>query len=185
MKTYLTKHFIWALLLILLTISCKNKNNQYVSDWVKEWQNKEIVFSDSLVFAHYAEDTVDYKIPENEYKIIVYVSSSECTSCMLQLSAWKLFLHDIDSVTHRNIPCLFIVNPPRILDLIVLLELAEWEIPVCVDMNNDFAVINKIPVNANFHTFLLNEQNRVVLIGNPMQNIEIAKLYFQYFVKNK
>jgi hypothetical protein len=169
-----------ALVFLFATIfACKSKNNKDISDFISSWQNKEILFPENLVFTHYAEDTVEYKIPDDEYKIIVYVNPSDCTGCTLQLAAWKYFLTYIDSAFNRNIPCLFFANPPQILDLIILLERGEWETPVCVDNNNEFAILNKIPVNPSFQTFLLNEQNRVVVIGNPIQNVEIAKLYIK------
>jgi hypothetical protein len=34
-----------------------------------------------------------------------------------------------------------------------------------------------LPANEQFHTFLLNEENKVVLAGSPVHNEKLKKLY--------
>ena len=40
-------------------------------------------------------------------------------------------------------------------------------------------IIRDFPKNERFHTFLLNESNHVVLIGNPLGRENMWKLYLQ------
>jgi hypothetical protein len=75
---------------------------------VAEWYGKQIIFPDNLVFTRYVTDTVDYRIPESEFKILVYMNPIGCTSCQLQLLKWKEFIASVDSATGGQTPFLFI-----------------------------------------------------------------------------
>ena len=93
--------------LLILCISCRESDQERVARLVQEWQGKEIIFPEGLVFTRFVKDTVDYRIPEAEYKVVVYVDSIGCTSCKLKLPEWKKLITHIDSLTDSNIPFLF------------------------------------------------------------------------------
>ena len=49
---------------------------------------------------------------------------------------------------------------------------------VFYDLDGSFERLNPhIPTGEDFHTFLLNKENKVVLIGNPTHNEKLNKLY--------
>ena len=48
---------------------------------------------------------------------------------------------------------------------------------LCIDKNDSLNILNKFPSNLMFQTFLLNAENRVVAIGNPVHNNNIKQLY--------
>ena len=49
--------------------------------------------------------------------------------------------------------------------------------PVAVDRNNTFGLLNNLPKKVEYHTFLLDSDNRVLAIGNPVLNPKIKELY--------
>lgn len=74
------------LLLLPIFFSCTNEQKgkeKQIAQLVKEWQGKEI---DNLIFTRYLTDTADFRIPQSEYKVVVYVDSIGCTSCKLQFA---------------------------------------------------------------------------------------------------
>lgn len=76
------------LLCIPFLYSCNNvkkEKEKQIAQFVNEWQGKEIYFPKNLIFTRYLTDTIDFYVPESEYKILVYVDSIGCTSCKLQL----------------------------------------------------------------------------------------------------
>ena len=77
---------------LILCISCRESDTERVARLVQEWQGKEVVFPERLVFTRFVKDTVDYRIPESDYKVVVYVDSIGCVSCKLQLYKWKSFI---------------------------------------------------------------------------------------------
>ena len=86
---------------ILLLSSCVNSYENYASKIIKKWSGKEIVFPNENIFTSYANDTVSYKIPQANYKILVYVDSIGCISCKLKLNKQKNMLTIIKGFKER------------------------------------------------------------------------------------
>ncbi|MDR2809063.1 MAG: hypothetical protein LBB84_00690 [Tannerellaceae bacterium] len=175
-----TKIAMFAILLIFF--SCKKDDTKKeLSILVKEWQGKEIVFPDSLVFTRYAADTIDYRIPDSEYKVLAYVDSVGCTECVLNLQSWINFIESVDTLTDATIPFLFFFHPKEggEEDIYYLLEMYRFELPVCVDMEDKLNRLNKFPENSNFHFFLLDKNNKVLVAGNPVYSDSMKKLYVE------
>ena len=52
------------------------------------------------------------------------------------------------------------------------------DFPVVIDKYNDFRSINhSIPADSRYHTFLLDRNNRVVLVGNPLASNAMRSLF--------
>ena len=104
-KTYL--HYLLFCMFALSLYSCKEKSHlKEISKIIIEWQDKEVFFPENMVFTQYGQDTVEYIIPESEYKILLYVDSMGCTSCKLQLHKWSEFIKEVDSLTLGKVPVL-------------------------------------------------------------------------------
>ena len=85
------KRNTWLMLLtFIMFLSCgRQKGDNELLPIVKEWYGKEVKFPDHPVFTLYGKDTVDYSIPQSPYKVLVYVVSSGCVDCKLQLQKWQ------------------------------------------------------------------------------------------------
>ena len=82
------KQLLYILFLLFLLAACReNKKDQFAR--VQEWQGKEIVFPQDMAFTRFVTEQVEYRIPDAEYKVLIYVDSTGCTSCKLQLPKWK------------------------------------------------------------------------------------------------
>lgn len=55
--------------------------------------------------------------------------------------------------------------------------------PICIDHTNAFIKNNEIPVNSAYHTFLVDSDNKVLAIGNPVRNPKIKDLYKEIILK--
>ncbi|GHV65411.1 hypothetical protein FACS1894199_06030 [Bacteroidia bacterium] len=74
--------YAFLLVAIRLLFSCKDRDPKIeLARMVTEWQGKELVFPANPIFTRYVTDTVDYRIQNSEYKVLVYVDSTGCTSC--------------------------------------------------------------------------------------------------------
>lgn len=171
--------FICSIFTILL--ACKESNKNKITRLVNEWQGKEIIFPENITFTLYGKDTVDYKIPKSDYKILMYVDSIGCTSCKLQLPRWKEFIKYADSLTNSSIPLLVFFHPKDRKEINYILRRDKFEYPVCVDNEDLLNQINHFPAQAAFQTFLLDNKNKVVAIGNPIHNINVKELYLKLF----
>ena len=65
-----------------------------------------------------------------------------------------------------------------------LLEYNDFSYPVCLDIKGSFDKINKIPSNLAFQTFLLDNRNKVIAIGNPIHNPNVRTLYLNLILSD-
>lgn len=161
----------------ILLLSCKENEKEEIRKIVTEWQDKEIIFPEDVVFTRYGQDTIQYEMPESDYKILLYVDSIGCTSCKLQLNKWREFITEVDSLTSGSVPVLFFFHPKDKRELTYLLKRDEITVPVCLDENDRLNSINRFPSSEDFQCFLLNKDNKVVYIGNPIYNLRIKEMY--------
>jgi hypothetical protein len=166
---------------MLCLLSCKPKDNrkETLARLVTEWQGKTVVFPDSPVFTRFATDTVDYRIPASGYKVLVYVDTIGCTSCRLQLLKWKEWIQTVDSVTGDAVPFLFFFYPKDLKNIRFMLERDGFDRPVCIDFQDKLNKQNRFPADMTFQTFLLDKDNKVVVIGNPVHNTSVKNLYLK------
>ena len=60
-----------------------------------------------------------------------------------------------------------------------MLEEYNFSYPVCYDTKGEFMALNKFPKQEGLCCFLLDEDDKVVLIGNPLFNEQVEKLYLE------
>ncbi|KUK59654.1 MAG: hypothetical protein XD81_0758 [Bacteroidetes bacterium 38_7] len=161
----------------ILLFSCKENEKEEIRKIVSEWQDKEIIFPEDVVFTRYGHDTLQYEMPESDYKILLYVDSTGCTSCKLQLHKWREFITEVDSLTSGSVPVLFFFHPKDKRELAYLLKRDEITVPVCLDENDRLNFLNRFPSRDDFQCFLLDKDNKVVYIGNPIYNLRIKEMY--------
>lgn len=181
------KSLLYLLSILFLLTSCKENKKEEVARLVQEWQGKEIVFPKNITFTRFVTDTVDYQIPQSDYKVLIYVDSTGCTSCKLQLPKWKELIAYTDSVTGNNIPFLFFFQSKDDKELRYILKRDNFNRPVCIDRYSELDKLNRFPQNITFQTFLLDKDNRVVVIGNPIHNLAVKDLYLKQImgIQNK
>lgn len=57
------------------------------------------------------------------------------------------------------------------------LEMIIFTYPVCLDLGNKFYNANKIPDDMMLQTFLLDKDNKIIALGNPIHNSKIKDLF--------
>lgn len=165
--------------LLFFAMSCQKNDRAKVESLVKEWNNKEIRFPDNPVFTRFVTDTVPYRIPKTDYKVVVFVDSVGCISCKLQLPKWKEFMHEVDSLSDGNVPFVFFFQTKDVRELRYILRRDNFSHPVCIDTEDSFYRLNRFPGEMMFQAFLVDSENRVKVIGNPIHNLPVKDLYFK------
>lgn len=144
---------------------------------IDEWDGKEIIYPDDLVFTTMGEDTAKWFLKDSRYTIVTYADSIGCMGCKLKLPAWKDFISYLDSVSDHAVKVIFILHPRDEKEMAHLIKYNNFLYPVCLDTNDSFNKINKIPSNLAFQIFLLDNKNKVIAIGNPIHNPNVRTLY--------
>ena len=176
---------IVGIICIVLFAACSESREEAVYRLVKEWTGKEIKFPERSVLTVQGKDTVDFTYPNADYKVLVYVDSVGCTSCKLQLDRWKKVIKEMTEETGQDIPFLFFFHPKDMKELRYLTRRDAFTYPVCFDENDELNALNCFPSDMTFQTFLLNKDNKVVSIGNPVHNPKVKDLYMKHITGSR
>ena len=168
---------ITLIMCVWVLASCQESREEAMHRLVSEWNGKEIKFPSRSVFTIQGKDTVDFEFGDADYKVITYIDSVGCTSCKLQLSRWKKLVEEVDSITNGRVPFLFYFHPKDMKELRYLTRRDDFEYPVCFDEKDELNRLNRFPSDMTFQTFLLDKDNKVVAMGNPVLNPKIKDLY--------
>ena len=85
----------------------------------------------------------------------------------------------METLSNNEFYNIFIINPDSKAKKELKLKYLEKSIPqtIFVDSANIFMKVNpNMPSESMFHTFLLDENNKVILVGNPMFNKQIEDM---------
>ena len=115
-------------------------------------------------------------------KLMLYYSAEVCSSCkMKELYRWQARLTDSLATTVSKVRCLCIIHTStHDKREMVQQTIADYRLqfPVLLDTAGIFERSNpQLPENPVFHTFLLDRDNRVVLVGSPIGNPKMWELY--------
>lgn len=178
----ITKALI-SLLIILFLFSCKeNKRRMEIEKIVTEWVGKEIKFPADAQCCILGNDTLSTlctDIVQKEYKLLLYVDSTGCSDCRLRLFQWKRLIAEADSLFQDKLGFVFFFQPKNRKEIAYLIKRDNFDYPVFIDRNNLIDKLNHFPHVAAYQCFLLDKDNKVLLIGNPMLNQNIWELYKQ------
>ena len=161
----------------LLSFSCMSDTRRAVNEY-NRWINTTIELPENIVFVRDIFDTVSVKL-DSPLKIFSYNDSSGCLNCNLSLSRWKSFINEIMSLSGDKVTFVQVVSVTNMLTLKDVIYGSMFHYPLCIDKIDTINKLNHFSDDYNYRTFLLDEDNRVVLIGNPVQNLKIKDLYIR------
>ncbi|MDR2913986.1 MAG: hypothetical protein LBV74_03985 [Tannerella sp.] len=160
--------------------SCgKNSQKEDATKIVIEWTGKEIQFPQGIACTSMGKDTTGIDLHNDNYKIMLYVDSLGCTSCRLRLAAWKKLIKEADSVFTGKPEFVFFFQPKKKdeKELQFLFKQNGFSHPVFVDKTNEIGKLNNFPSKSEYQCFLLDKDNKVLMVGNPSLNPGIWTLY--------
>jgi hypothetical protein len=176
-------HILVLLLLIFILFSCKNTRHSEAEHILEEWigKNIEIPNIKPVIYSLKHKNITKYTVTEEEkeYKILLYIDSTGCTSCKLRLSLWMAFIEEVCS----KVDFLFYFHLKSEEEVVFLLKQDMFIYPVYIDKNNDINKLNNFPSKIHYQCFLLDNSNKIIAIGNPVHNFQIWDLYKQIVIK--
>jgi hypothetical protein len=113
-------------------------------------------------------------------RFVVYVDSLECSSC--KIGNMYVYGDAVDFCSQTDNCCrpVFVFAPRRADISTVRFKLRHLanEFPILLDSVGVFPRANPhIPTDEQLHTFLLDRDGKVVLVGDPSRNPKLWKLY--------
>ncbi len=113
-------------------------------------------------------------------RMVVWYDSSECAGCRVRrLDEWNAIInYSRDSVTGFEPVFIFSPSKEGIRGLQAAMKVNDFTYPMYIDDRHLFTKANPgIPADIRFHVFLLDKNNRVTLVGNPLHNESLWSLY--------
>lgn len=114
---------------------------------------------------------------KGRYRFLVFKDSVLCSPCYVKsLGEWEGFLSEFKL---GDVDVLFVLQPKKseIISVKSVLSKRRYKHPVYLDTTGVFLKQNKqMPENEIFHYMLLNKNNKVTVIGNPLRNKEVNNI---------
>lgn len=162
---------------ILLSIACACKNTvKETQDTIAKMSGKEVVFPEGMTY-QIGDREIDYNPSDGDYKIIVYIDSSGCTTCRMKIPVWEQIISEYKHLTDKEINFLMVLNTAPTPEFIYVIKQKDFKHPICFDPENKFGSANNFPTQDEFHTMLLDAEDKIIALGNPADNPKIKKLY--------
>lgn len=163
------------ILLLIMLLSCTdNKIKEHV-----------LIMNDSpinmnLTNCHTKYLGKDTVLPNTDnYKLVVFIDSLTCSTCFL--SHLVDYYEINDSLQKVNGSTIIVINPKssQINEIKSLLKYERHPLWCIIDEHAKFLKLNPhIPSERRFHTFLLDNNNNVILIGDPTKNRKIKSMIY-------
>lgn len=168
---------ILYILLFLCMDSCNNKNSIKVAE--------SVAVGAKINLMEYAvkpiwKDTAQHFIKQgSQYKIVTY-TNSYCEPCWNNILLWKENLKYFKDSPQVSFYCYVQATPQ---DFELKNADAKLDFPVFLDERERFKIINHLGSDPRKLTFLLNNDNEVLLIGPPFTK-EMREKYL-FVINNK
>ena len=173
------KHIISFLASLMIITACQDKKKEEAVSALKEWMGKEILFPKNSIFTIRGADTIDFALNASDYKIVSYIDTAGCVACQLKLAEWQRFMDEVDAASSTHTPFIFYLYPKDTKDLLIEFRREAFDYPVCLDEKDEFNRLNKLAESKALRTFLLDKENKIVAIGNPIENPNVKKFYLK------
>ena len=171
---------ILALMLLVLAIvsSCKKSSRDVYAEAVEGWIGREILFPDSMM-------TVTGEMiasPTTDFTIVSYYDSTGCTGCRMKLPFWNEFMNKVQSNNPDLKVSLYMVVSTKDKDeLNHLIKKFKFSYPIAYDPYNRMGTLNRFLEDGRLQTFLIDRNNTVVAIGNPLETKDMEDFYLHTF----
>lgn len=170
------------LVITILVISCSTRRQQYVQE-IKNLQSKPILLPTKGLVIQQGKKVKEG--PLNEYErlnLVIYADSLECTTCALNhIDSWQSVIEYAKHYNNQlNLSFIFSSMKNKQYAIELFLTHKMFDCPILLDTLGEFEKLNPhLPKNRALHTFLLDENNNVILVGNPLRNKKIEEMFYQ------
>lgn len=173
----LPKKFIPAFLMVVLFLSSCNENYHLRRSLIA-FEAETIELPQKLLKVENGSSEM-ISMHLDGKTIVVYFAPGECTTCALtHLEPVKSLFDTLRHAPSVNIVILFVPVEGDFRDMVSMIENMNYGFPIYVDFERRF-ISNPIPEDARFHSFMLNEENHPIVVGNPISSERIRKLMIE------
>lgn len=172
----------------LLCGACTEKNEQQkkLEAELCLFKEKAITLPNNMLAKNCDKQTLpDTSLLHRPLKMVIYINQDGCTDCKLR-ALLPIYMFSLENKHIENFGVNIILNTADMAATEQTLTDMRFHKTVLYDLDGSFERLNPhLPSNETFHTFLLNKENKVVLVGSPIHNEKLSKLYLSEINKAK
>lgn len=119
---------------------------------------------------------------QGKYMYVVYYDSAVCSVCNLKNMYYWETLRDSLRSKRQSVDFVFVFAPQKngLRTFIHELKYVKTDFPILVDTTGCFRKINaQISNNLNLHAFLLNRDNKILMVGNAQRTPAVEELLWK------
>lgn len=174
--------FVFSFIIVIISaISCKRHSeeentpkklvNQLTGKLFHLPHYSKVLLGDSIIF-----EVPNIRNPNAKLKITTYING-DCQTCIDEIKAWNDFSQSVNKINNVNVYYyVFTSDIEHFRDNIYNKEIYKY--PLLLVKNNDYLNKNNLPLdNKMYQTFLLDSNNKVILVGNPIYSEKLMELY--------
>ena len=126
----------------------------------------------------------DSSMLHKPYKILIYIDDEECTSCSLKLWDWNdMYEKVFNIIVPDKLSIIILFDGREKEDILMHVRHVNWEMPVLWDQNGVINQQRKFPKQIRMRCMLLDSDNKVLVVGNPLYSHSIYDLYLKLLTK--
>lgn len=173
----------FVVIIAALCCSCSHMDKSNVAKVVNKWVGKDISFPQRMSCKLFYNDSDGNELLGKRYKIVLYVDPYGCSECKLQLSDWRKFIEESRKY-QDSLSVIIVVDTPNKKKISIICEQQHFNYPIFFDYHGEMNRINSFELDETFRCFLT-DSNRVIAIGNPIQNPKVKALYLSLIDKHR
>lgn len=166
-------YVILGTIIFFIGQSCNSVKHNY-----ERLMGSQVIFPETLQRVE-KQDTLPFVTNNDNAHMVIYYDSTQCNTCAVsKLGDWESLIEDAKSI-YEDIDFVFIMSPTKSDQKKVMRDIAinYSNYNVAFDDSGAFSQSNpQIPQDNRFHAMLLDKNNNVVLIGNPLYSNSIWEL---------
>ncbi len=113
-------------------------------------------------------------------KLVVFVDSTSCSGCFLSHLNEYFEINDTLQIRHAELVIVLHPQHARLYEVSSCLRQEKFPFWCILDSDGEFIRNNSdIPSNQKLHSFLLDEEDVIALVGNPSRNNKIKELFYK------
>lgn len=166
-------HIIFLLSIFLLSCSKQDGNRNPHLNAYSFGQKIELPKSLSIQIL---TKQIDYDFSNPDFTILVQIDSTDCSPCEMKLKRWTTLINKCKQFDDLNLNFIMLINEDIKEEALKIINHDLFLHPV--SFINDSAMYR---FDNGYNVYLLDSENRIILIGNPLTNPKIEELYFETF----
>lgn len=169
--------FTLFLTICLCTVFMSCGEHHKVKRMISDFSASEIILPEELECIYKKQVRPIVKDTLKPYKYIIYYDSYDCSSCRIAKLTDNYPLYSFADINKISVLTIFSPDEGELDNVMRQLIISDLDIPIFVDVNKAFQKQNpSIPRDMRFHYFLLDNDGKPLLIGNPITSDKIMRL---------